>query len=144
MADMCENIYKTSRIHAGFTQEDAAYRLNLSVSALQKFERGERSPHEQIILRMIAEYDDPTLAMKYLTEENKVGQAVLNRVNFRDAPMSFLTLQKELSDVLEQYKRMTAILADGQISDDEKEDAERFKKNIEEAISACMAMAVRL
>ena len=44
-----ENIYKTTRRKAGYTQEAAAERLGISVESVRAYETGQRIPPNHIV-----------------------------------------------------------------------------------------------
>ena len=62
MSENYRNIYQTARECAGYTQENAAGRLGLSVESIRAYEGGKRIPPDHVVLRMIEVYSTPYLA----------------------------------------------------------------------------------
>lgn len=49
-----------ARVNAGFTQEEAAIKLNISKETLSNYERGKSVPNWDMVKRMEDVYDFPT------------------------------------------------------------------------------------
>lgn len=62
-----QNCYQTARESAGFTQEDAAEQLTLSVQTLSAYERGLRRPADLVVRQMVTLYGAPELAYQHLS-----------------------------------------------------------------------------
>ena len=72
-----ENIYKTTRRKAGYTQEAAAERLGISVESVRAYETGQRIPPNHIVDLMSILYHSQQLAYLHLHESNVLIEHVI-------------------------------------------------------------------
>ena len=130
MPKLCRNIYKTYRVNAGFTQEQAAEILTVSVRSLADYETGKRIPSDEVVCAMVRTYDDKCLAYMHLKENTLVGMRYLPEVEFSDIAKSVLKLQKEISDMRKVNDSMIEIACDGVIDEHEEEEWKGIAKEI--------------
>lgn len=72
MQDNYQNIYKTARKAAGWTQEAAAELLGVSPESIRAYESGRTIPSSQVVERMVDRYNAQHLAYEYLKETNSL------------------------------------------------------------------------
>ncbi|KDR95935.1 Helix-turn-helix domain-containing protein [Peptoclostridium litorale DSM 5388] len=140
MSKSCRNIYKTSRVNAGFTQEQAAEILTVSVRSLADYETGKRIPSDEVVCAMVRTYDAKHLAYMHLKENTLVGRTYLPDVEFSDIAKSVLKLQKEISDMRKVNDSMIEIACDGIIDEHEEEEWKGIAKEIGDVAGAAMAL----
>jgi DNA-binding XRE family transcriptional regulator len=121
-----QNKYLTARLLVGMTREEAAPELFMSESTLKRIENGEQgcSPDKAILMAKIYGFPwvaDPTVPDSY-----------------RPKPIANALLQymKEHRDVDGIMPRLTAILADGKVDDNEVEEYAGYAREIKEAVDA--------
>lgn len=71
---------KRARKGAGFTQEQAAEALKISVRTYAKYEGGEILPCDDMVAAMMQVFDNPCLGYTYLSEESEVGRLILPKI----------------------------------------------------------------
>ena len=76
MKESCINIFSASRKRADLSQEEAAWKLNISTRTLSDYENGANIPGETIV-KMMEVYSDRQLGMEYLTQIEAVGKEIL-------------------------------------------------------------------
>lgn len=84
MPEEYRNLYKTYRRTAGFTQEAAAERLEISVESLRAYETGQRVPPNEVVEHMAGLYGATRLAYLHLRETNSLFVQVMPPVEERD------------------------------------------------------------
>jgi DNA-binding XRE family transcriptional regulator len=121
-----QNKYLTARLLTGMTREETAPLLYISEKTLQRIETGEQpcSPDKAILMAKV--YGFPWVADPNIPD------------NYRPKPVANALLQymKEHADVDKVLPRLTAILADGKVDDNEAEEYRNCAREIEEAIAA--------
>jgi transcriptional regulator with XRE-family HTH domain len=120
------NKYKTARLLAGLTLEEAVEKLFTSESTLKRIERGTQPCTDDIAIAMVSVYGFPWVA------DPKVP------VSFRPMPIANAMLHyiKEHQDVSRIMPRLTEILADGVIDGNEVAEYAEHAREITEAMSA--------
>lgn len=98
MNKTCKSIYKTARLDAGLTQEQAAEFLNVGVRTLAGYEANKPMPNPDIVLDMVKAYDAEWLGYEHLRRSSKLGSELLPCIN-SDIQFSVLNLNKELYDL---------------------------------------------
>lgn len=71
---------KRARKGAGFTQEQAAEALNVSVRTYAKYEGDEILPCDDMVAAMMQVFDNPCLGYTYLSQESEVGRLILPKI----------------------------------------------------------------
>ncbi|WP_283124254.1 helix-turn-helix transcriptional regulator [Angelakisella massiliensis] len=140
MSENYRNIYQTARECAGYTQENAAGRLGLSVESIRAYEGGKRIPPDHVVLRMIEVYSTPYLAYQHLVNSADVARSVLPVVTIRDLPTAILRLQKEVNDFLNCREELISITCDGVITEEERPRFDRILKEMEDVVSAILSV----
>lgn len=101
-------MYKEARKHAGFSLEEAAFRLHVGTRTLAKYEAGETMPPPEVVLAMSRLYQIPWLTQRYCRGNCAIGRAysyeVLDGVHL-DVQSIIISLRQEAEEAL-------AVLAD--------------------------------
>lgn len=140
MRGTCENIYKTARLMAGITQEQAAELLYISVRSLAEYEAGRTIPSCETVCRMIEVYDTHWLGYEHLKKSTEVGRRYLPDIEFTDLARSVLRLQKEVADVHNINNDMIMVACDGLVQEHEKETWKHVTKEVLEMAAAALAV----
>jgi transcriptional regulator with XRE-family HTH domain len=112
MNKTCKSIYKTARLDAGLTQEQAAEFLNVGVRTLAGYERNKPIPNSDIVLDMVKVYQTNWLGYEHLRQSSELGLLLLPGINY-DMPVSVLNLNKELYDLEKVKPEMFEIACNG-------------------------------
>lgn len=75
MKQPCSNIYKTFREQTGFTQEEVAELLDISVESVRAYEAGKTIPKIDTVDKMCTLYRSPELKLlhiAFITEDEDV------------------------------------------------------------------------
>lgn len=111
-------MYRTARIQAGLTIENASERLFIAPRTLSKYE-ATKTISPETVLEMSEVYHCPHLAARYCSEVCPIGKQFADKVEEIDLAMLALGVLKEHSDVDEYRPRLIEIAADGLV--DERE-----------------------
>jgi transcriptional regulator with XRE-family HTH domain len=136
MRTTCTNIYKTARHIAGFTQEQAAEMLHISVRSLADYEGNRTIPGDDIVCRMIETYDAEWLGYQHLKESTKVGQRYLPDIEFVNLAQSVLRLQKEMADVDRIKPEMVEVAYDNIVHPYQEDTWSQATKEVLEMVGA--------
>ena len=134
------NIYKTARQSAGFTQEQAAELLHLSIRSLSDYEGGKTIPGDDIVCGMIETYKTEWLGYEHLKRSAEVGQRYLPDIDLTDLAKSVLRLQKEVADVVQVNPDMVEVACDGIVDGHEEEKWQTITKEINDMAGAALAV----
>lgn len=115
-----DNLYLVSRAKAGYTREEAAEKLYVDVSTLERYESGKTVPTHDRVLEMAELYGDKTLAYRHCTELCPLGK-MHDRIEDSDFPTAVLGLISRYNDLGTQLDVLIKIAADGKIAPDEAE-----------------------
>lgn len=129
MKQPCSNIYKTFREQAGFTQEEVAELLDISVESVRAYEAGKTIPKIDTVDKMCTLYRSPELKLlhiAFITED----EDVIPKVEQRDLCRAVLRFEKRLLDVSHLYERLVEIADDGIVDNYEMEDAVIITKKL--------------
>ena len=114
------NIYKNARRTAGLTQERWAEVLGIAPETVRRYESGELTPSDEVVLRMAEAAGQWILCYWHLSRKSRVAGAVLPDVQQRTLPEAVLRLLVTIEDFtrggLADLKRLAA---DGKISSEE-------------------------
>lgn len=133
------NIYKTARLCSGFTQDDAAEKLNISTRCLSSYENS-KTPPDDIVVSMIELYGVSWLGYQHLKLNTLIGQKYLPEINIDDLSLSVLRFQKEYKDIEKIKDSMIEIACDGRIDTKEKNAWGIVTKEVEDLISAALSI----
>lgn len=117
--ESARNIYKTSREHAGLTQEAAAERLDIAVETLRAYETNARRPADDKVADMVTLYDDQYL--DYLHMQSSPLADCIPRVRLQgiqQAAMRIVRLVKRFARD-QRVDQLLEIAEDGVIDEEE-------------------------
>jgi len=66
-------MFKKARLQSGMSAEEAAFRLNVGIRTLYRYERGETIPPADVICLMARTYKKPELIYRYCREYCPIG-----------------------------------------------------------------------
>lgn len=102
-------MYREARKGAGFSIEEAAFRLHVGTRTLTKYESGENTPPPEVALSMSRLYRIPWMTQTYCRERCAIGEAysyeVLTGVNLDPASV-LLKLVGEMTEAQKVLQRM--------------------------------------
>jgi transcriptional regulator with XRE-family HTH domain len=119
-------MYLQARNEADLSREYAAEKLCVSTRTLFRIESGESFPGPQDVLNMQELYGQGCLSARYCAEECPIGMRYAYRVSRKELTVAVMGVLKEYKDVSREWDRLIEIVADGQISEDEKADFEHI------------------
>ena len=122
-----DNLYLVSRTKAGYTREEAAERLFVDISTLERYESGKTVPTHDRVLDMADLYRDKTLAYRHCTELCPLGK-LHDKIEDADFPTAVLGLISKYNDLGAELDDLIRIAADGKITPDEFEAYSRIEK----------------
>ena len=108
-----------ARKHAGLTQEEAAYQLNIATRTLAYYETG-RIPPDDIVAHMVQIYQSPALGYAYLSSESAVGRILLPQIKVMGISSGALQLHVSMRKAAGLADMLDEICADNQISREEE------------------------
>ena len=135
MTNGFRNIYKIARESAGLTQEKAAELIDISVRSLRMYEYNERTPNDEVVLKMIEIYNAQYLAYQHLKTKTKVGKEHLPEIEITDLSQSVLAFLDECADLDKIEHTLIKISKDNKIDKTEIDDWNRTAKEIQDVIS---------
>ena len=116
------NMYARYRRAAGLTQERAAELLDCGTRSLQRWEGGECSPPDDMVVLMGDVYQAPTLAVEHLRAVSAAARDLLPDIEPRslsEAACGLLAAIREF-EVNESDLELMKIAADGKVSSEEE------------------------
>ena len=146
MADNSKLYYKTCRLQAGLTQEQAIVLLNIAdTSTLSKYENGHLPVSPELAAAMVKVYRTPLLANWYVRYTNPQLAGFLPELSapITDGDVSF---QMELADddITEARAVIKAILRDGIITPEEAVTLKVTAKTLREIANKILSAATYL
>ena len=136
------NIYKTARTAAGFTQESAAERLDISVESIRAYETGQRIPPNEVVELMVILYNAQHLAFQHLRETNALYGRIVPQVDERSLMEAALRIHNRLSRI-EQHgslDRLLEIAEDNIIDDAERPEFMAIVAELREVIRGALEL----
>jgi transcriptional regulator with XRE-family HTH domain len=138
---IADNIYLSARENINLTREQASERMSfVSKDRIERIERGEALPHPDELLAMSEAYQDPYLCNQYCSNECPIGQQYVPEITIKDLSPIVLKLVDAIYNVDEQKRRIIAITADGELTDDEYADFAEIQTNLERLSIATEAL----
>lgn len=136
MKNKYENIYRTCRKTAGFTQERWAEHLGVSVEAVRQYEGGIIMPGDEVVTRMAEVSGMHIIAYWHLSRKSRLAAAILPELEEQKGlPEAVLGLLIQLDDFREDgMKKLVRIAADGKIDEDETEDYLQILEQLRELL----------
>jgi len=121
---------KTARQTACLTQEQAAEIVGVSLESWKAYEYGERLPPNRTIVRICRALDADWLRLEYAQLILEDLDVLPDGLCVQGLPTAVLTLSDYTSRLLDAYRRLIQIAADGRIDENEREDFEDIKSII--------------
>lgn len=132
-----KNIYKLAREIAGYTQEQAAPLLGVSVHTISDYETDKTQIPSDIVEKMMDIYELPSLGFWHLQYVDPIGRKCLARQTYE--PESKRELAFTSCTNSDAYAKTTEIIrkimSNGQIDDTEVESFARWIEDLEIIIS---------
>lgn len=121
MQDEYTNIYQTARRRAGWTQEQAAELLDLSVESVKAYETDVRVPPAATVAAMAKAYDSPGLRLEHARRTDELG-IIPEDARPRSFPLAAMQLYNYLLSWAEKRRgrQLLQIAEDGKIDEDER------------------------
>lgn len=135
------NIYAAARRSAGFTQEQAAELLDLSVESVKAYETGGRTPAGETVLLMSRVYASPGLRLEHARATDALG-LIPQAARPRAFPLAVMSLYNDLLQFAERSRgrQLLRIAADGVIDEDERPLYEEIVGEIEGIAAAVLSL----
>lgn len=110
------------------------YNSRLTESILEKIESGKQYAQPCHVYEMSEIYNKPELCYYYCSNECEIGTNNFPPYieSIHDLPQITIQLLSKLNSLQKDKDRIIDIIADGKISEDEKQDFEAFKSHLEE------------
>lgn len=136
------NIYKIGRKVAGFTQEAAAERLDISVESLRAYETGQRIPSNEVVEGMSILYNDLRLPFKHLRETNALYGRIVPQVDERSLMEAALRIHNRLSRIEQRgsLDRLLEIAEDNIIDDAERPEFMAIVEELREIVRVALEL----
>ena len=130
-----KNVYQQARDDINMTRaavEDATEGL-LSASRVEKIENGQLKAHPEDVVLMADIYNKPELCNYFCTKECQIGEKYVPAIDIiHDLPQITMSILSSLNSLNKDRERIIDITADGQITEDEREDFETFRRHLAE------------
>lgn len=132
MSAKSPNIYQKARYDSpdGLTQEKAAELLFVSVKTVKAWEQGLRDPEPRTVFRMSEIYKAPWLCLEYAQMVLQELRIFPDGVHTKALPTAVLSLDNCTRQMMDDYRTLLRIAADGRIDEDEQADFEQVKQTI--------------
>lgn len=139
-----ENIYKTTRRKAGYTQEAAAERLGISVESVRAYETGQRIPPNHIVDLMSILYHSQQLAYLHLHESNVLIEHVIPELEQRSLMAVAMRIYNRINrfSLTHRLERLMEIAEDDRIDETERAEFDLIMLDIREIIKSGLEMDV--
>lgn len=139
-----ENIYKTTRRKAGYTQEAAAERLGISVESVRAYETGQRIPPNHIVDLMSILYHSQQLAYLHLHESNVLIEHVIPELEQRSLMAVAMRIYNRINRFSQTHRleRLMEIAEDDRIDETERAEFDLIMLDIREIIKSGLEMDV--
>lgn len=146
MNEKCKGVLKTFRERSGYTQEEAASELCLSVHTLSNYESyslevRKHLPPEETVLKMAELYQSDYMKILFLNETNLIFRSIFANVELLDLPTAFIKFQSETEEVHELENKMRKVILDNRIDDHELEVSSLFLKELMESAMSSLSLA---
>ena len=136
MNSHCRNYYKTSREAAGYTQEQAAEELNISVRSLSAYENGETIPPDATVEGMVRLYQT-----KHLRNTSSLARECLPEIQPPQTNADvYMQIDFSADDVVCLKNMIKGLLADGKITPDELDEFKMLQEAAKIAAGKLMSV----
>lgn len=140
MAQEYRNIYQMARSAAGITQERAAEMIGVSTESMRAYEYGKRIPPEEVVFTMSEVYSAQYLMYQHARNNIIAARTLLPELSIVDLPSAILKVLKEVNDFVKRRDELVEITSDGIISADEKPAFDAILAELNDIVSAVMAL----
>lgn len=127
---------------AGFTQEQAAELLHVSVRTVGAYENGEYMPHDDTVDMMVVTYNAPELGYHYLSRVLRTGRRLLPETCAGGAAATATQFRRSIRQVSSAADALDDICADDTITANEKKPLAKCLGKIRELAAACMNVSL--
>lgn len=115
----------------------------LSSSRLDKIENNNQVPRPEDVVLMAKAYKEPRLCNYYCAHECEIGKTNVPSVDtVHDLPQITMNLLSNLNSLNKDKDRIIDITADGEISEEERNDFEVFRKHLSDMSLAIEALKI--
>ena len=137
MPKLSTSIYAKCRRDAGYTQEEWAEALHLSVETVKAYELRMRVPSNYTVLQMIGLAGQEGLALRHLQETAECLD-VVPQVEIKPLPMAAISLCNKVLDFAERHRdrQLLKIAEDGVIDDEERPLFDAIVSDLSDLIGA--------
>ena len=142
MPDEYQNIYKTCRKAAGFTQEAAAERLGVSVESVRAYETGQRIPPTHVVRQMAVLYNAVYLGLQHLQETDDLYSSVVPEIRPRSVLEASAKLTNRIFAFAESHadRRLMRITEDNNIDEVERPEFNAILEDLQEIVEAALEL----
>lgn len=125
-----KNIYFESRDIAGLTREDAADKIGISTSRLERIEYDQSYPVPEEIVEMAEHYKNPSLCNYFCSHDCRIGKDNVPEVHTKELSQITLEMLTTMNTLRKEQDRFMEITVDGEISEDEIPDFLRIQDEL--------------
>ena len=142
MPEEYQNIYKTCRKAAGFTQEAAAERLGVSVESVRAYETGQRIPPTHVVRQMAVLYNAVYLGLQHLQETDDLYSSVVPEIRPRSVLEASAKLTNRIFSFAESHadRRLLRIAEDNVIDAQERPEFDAILEDLQEIVEAALEL----
>lgn len=135
------NIYKTARRRAGWTQEQAAELLALSVESIKAYETDVRVPPAATVATMAEVYASPGLILEHARRTDRLG-IIPDAARPRSFPLAVVNVFNRFMSFAEKHRgqELLRIAEDGVIDDEERPRYNEIVAEIEDLTAALLSL----
>lgn len=144
MPEDYSNIYKIARRAAGFTQESAAERLEISVDSVRAYETHQRTPPNEIVERMVVCFHAPQLAYQHLHETTGLVSRIIPQLEQRNILEVAIRIYNRMRNFSQDscLERLMAIAEDGRIDDTERPEFDEIIEELRSIIQSGLELEI--
>ena len=144
MPEDYSNIYKIARRAAGFTQESAAERLEISVDSVRAYETHQRTPPNEIVERMVVCFHAPQLAYQHLHETTGLVSRIIPQLEQRNILEVAIRIYNRMRNFSQDscLERLMAIAEDGRIDDTERPEFDEIIAELRSIIQSGLELEI--
>lgn len=131
-----KTIYKICREQAGYTQEQAAELLHISVRMLCRYESGEAMVPNDVADGMVRLYNDNFLAVEHLRRGSELAARLLPPVDRCSIQTGAMRLFNRMGNFLSKRPdlQLLQIAEDGIIDETERQELDEILDDLEELV----------
>ena len=144
MPEDYSNIYKIARRAAGFTQESAAERLEISVDSVRAYETHQRTPPNVMVERMVVCFHAPQLAYQHLHETTGLVSRIIPQLEQRNILEVAIRIYNRMRNFSQDscLERLMAIAEDGRIDDTERPEFDEIIEELRSIIQSGLELEI--